>query len=58
MTIIAFKVDNRDAEIAALREEVAALREEVAVLWKEKLRLCDVLFETTNALIRTVREKR
>lgn len=51
MTIIAFKVDNRDAEIAALREEVAALR-------KEKERLCDVLFETTNALIRTVREKR
>ena len=51
MTVIAFKVDNRDAEIAALHAEVAALR-------KEKERLCDVLFETTNALIRSLREPR
>ena len=52
MTVIAFKVDNRDAEIAALHAEIAALR-------KEKERFPgDASSKTTNALIINMREKR
>lgn len=38
--------------------EIRRLREEVAALRKEKERLCDVLLQTTNALIRNMKEKR
>lgn len=44
--------------LKSFRDELAALREENVQLKKEKERLCDVLFETTNALIRSLREPR
>lgn len=51
MTITAWKVDNRDAELAALREENAKLK-------TSKEHLLDVMIETLNALIRSERRHR